>query len=202
MKNMVRDQRGVTAVEFGLLAPVLLVLVMGSIELGVSMFAKAQLEGVMRRAARMAVTGDETINGKDGEKIDAYVREESPIVGNAKVDIVKEFYDRFDQVRQPEKKDTNSTSPPYCFEDTNGNQQWDANPARIGLGGADDIINYRVTVRYPALFPLVTNMVTKNPWIELTTQTTLRNEPFAGGDDKAAKTCCVSAAAGNPVSCS
>lgn len=202
MKSMGSDQRGVTAVEFALLAPVLMVLIMGAIEMGTMMFAKAQLDGVMRRAARMAVTGDVVANGGNGEKIDDYVKASAPIVGNAKVDIEKEFYDRFDQVRQPEKKDTSSTTPPYCFEDVNGNQRWDVNPSRTGLGGADDIINYRVTVKYPALFPLVTNMVTKNPWVELSSQTTLRNEPFAGGEDQRAKTCCVSAAAGNPVTCS
>lgn len=201
MKTVLLDKRGVTAVEFALLAPVLFILIMGSIELGIMMFAKAQLEGTMRGAARMALTGDVVANGKDGEKIDAYVIQTAPIVGNAKVDITKEFYDRFDQVRQPEKKDTNSTNPPYCFEDVNGNQRWDKDPARTGLGGADDIINYKVTVKYPALFPLVTNLVTKSNSVELVAQTTLQNEPFAGGEDQQAKTCCVSAATGNPVTC-
>lgn len=202
MQRIVRDQRGVTAVEFALLAPVLFLLIMGAIEMGVMMYAKAQLEGVMRRAARMAVTGDKVTNGAEGEKIDAFVKTSAPIVGGAKVDILKEYYDRFDQVRQPEKKDSDRTSPPYCFEDINGNQQWDKNPSRTGLGGADDIINYRVTVKYPALFPLVTNVVTKNPWVEISSQTTLRNEPFEGASDQQVKTCCVSAAAGNPVTCS
>lgn len=201
-RHILGDKRGVTAVEFGLLALPLFVLIMGSIELGVKMFAQAQLEGVLRSAARMAVTGDEATNGKDGAKIDAFVKASAPIVNGAKIDIVKESYDRYDQVRKPEKKDSNRTTAPYCFEDVNGNKKWDVNPSRTGLGGADDIINYKVTVEYPALFPLVTNVVTKQSTMKLMSQTTLRNEPFGGAADQPIKNCCVSAAAGNPVTCS
>lgn len=201
-KSLYQDKRGVTAVEFALLAMPLFVLIMGSIELGVQMFAKAQLEGVLRQAARMAVTGDEAANGVDGKKIDDFVKASAPLVKGATVDIVKEYYDHFDQVRKPEKKDSDRTSPPYCFEDINANKRWDENPSRTGLGGADDIISYKVTVEYPALFPLVTNVVTKNGKVTLTSQTIVRNEPFGGATDQLAKTCCVSAAVGNPVTCS
>ena len=202
MRSITRDARGVTSIEFALLALPLFTLIMGSIELGVEMFAKARLEGVMREAARMAVTGDQAANGKDGAKIDAYVTAQAPIVKGAKVDILKESYDSFDQVRKTEKKDSDRTTAPYCFEDVNANMRWDENPSRSGLGGADDIINYKVTMRYPALFPLVTSVVTGNSMVTLTSQVTLRNEPFGGATDQEIKTCCVSAAAGNPVTCS
>src|SRR5690606_14519190 len=114
-------------------------LIMGSIELGVNMFAKARVEGVLREASRMAMTGNTEINGQNGEKIDAYVKQSLQITGGTEIEIVKSFYDSFDQVNQPEKKDRNTDEAPYCFEDVNGNQKWDANPRRDGLGSADDI---------------------------------------------------------------
>lgn len=194
------DCRGVTAVEFALLAPVMFLLIMGSIEMGFMMFQKVHADGILRSAARMAVTGNKEVNGADGVLIDDYVKKTVPLTSTGKVEITKEFYDRFSAVRKPEKRDGNS--PPYCFEDINGNQRWDTNPSRVGLGGADDIINYKVDLTYDALFPLVTNMATKSSKVNLQSQITLRNEPFAGGEDVQAKTCCVSASAGNPVTCS
>lgn len=202
IRAFARDQHGVAAVEFALIAPVMFVLIMGAIELGVTLYAKAQLDGVLRTAARMAVTGDEKITGEDGVLIDAYVRRAAPMVGGADVSITKEFYDKFSSVRKPEKKSTNNANPPYCFDDINNNQRWDENPSRTGLGGPDDIINYKVKLEYPPLFPLITSVVTKSEKVTLTSQITLRNEPFGGGADAEVKTCCVSAASGNPVTCS
>lgn len=202
MKTVLNNKRGVSAVEFALLSIPLFTIIMGSIELGLNMYAKARLEGVLRNAARMAITGDAALTANSGAAIDTYVRNNAPIVAGADVQIVKESYDKFSQVRQPEKKDRNSVEAPYCFEDTNGNRRWDANPGKTGLGGADDIINYKVSVTYDALFPLVTKQITGKDKVTLTSQTTLRNEPFGGATDETVKNCCVSAAEGNPVTCS
>ena len=201
MKIFMRDERGIAAVEFGLLVLPLFVLLMGAIEIGMQMFHKARAEGVLREAARMSVTGDTTKIGENGELIDEYVTKMLTFTDSTKVDIRKVFYDDFSQVRQPEKRLSNATEAPYCFIDINGNQQWDEDPTRIGVGGADDIIDYRVDVTYDTLFPLVTNVITGSNKMSVNAQTTLRNEPFAGNNDQQEQTCCVSAAAGNPVTC-
>lgn len=195
------DTRGIAAIDFAILAIPLFLLIMGGIEFGFMMFNRARLGGELQQAARMATTGDTDANGADGEKIDAMVKADLKVTRDAEVSIDKEYYDRFDQVRNPEKKDTAATAPPYCWTDVNGNQTWDMDPGRTGLGGANDIINYKVTVRYGALFPLITRMVTGNPRITLVSQASLQNEPFGGGEDQAEKHCCISAAAGNPVTC-
>lgn len=202
-KKLIGDRRGVTAVEFALVCPVMFLLIMGTIEMGFMMYQRSHIEGVLRIAARMAVTGDTAVNGQDGAKIDAYVKKAIPLTqsGIGNVEVTKEFYDRFTQVRKPERKTSGGANPPYCFDDVNSNQTWDTNPSRTGLGGPDDIINYKVTLTYDALFPLVTNVVTKNKKVVLMSQVTLRNEPFAGGTDAQIKNCCVSAASGNPVTC-
>ena len=197
-----RNQRGVTAVEFALIAVPMLTLIMGSIEFGVNMFAKANLDGALREAARMSTTGDPAITGSHGELIDAFVRDRVAFVGGSTVTISKQFYDKMDQVGQPEKKLSGGANPPYCWEDVNANRTWDLDPGRDGIGGAEDIVNYRVNLTYPALFPLITNHVTGKSEMRLSSEMSLRNEPFAGGIDQQIKTCCISAAQGNPVTCS
>lgn len=201
-KKLRSDERGVTIIEFALISIPMLTLVLGSIEFGLSMFVKASMDGALKQAARMATTGDVAITGVNGIKIDAMVRRQVSIVNGSNIVINKMSYDKASQIRKPERKTSGGATPPYCFDDENQNRTWDADPGTAGLGGADDIINYRVSVTYNTLFPFITKFVTKSRTVSLSSEVTLQNEPFAAGSDKAIKNCCVDAAAGNPVTCS
>lgn len=201
-KTLACDRGGATAVEFALLCAPAFLLMMGGIEMGVGMFAKARLEGTLREAARMSTTGDPGTTALDGKEIDAMVRERLRIVQDTQVDIERKTYQSFAQVGSPERKISGGASPPYCFEDVNGNRIWDLDPGVKGLGRADDIVDYNVTVTYPSLFPLVTKVLSGDGTTRITARTTLRNEPFAGISRQSVKTCCVSSAAGNPTTCS
>ncbi|RYF19591.1 MAG: pilus assembly protein [Oxalobacteraceae bacterium] len=195
------NQRGVAAIEFAILAIPLLVVIMSGIEFGFMMLTKARLGGTLQQAARMATTGDDETNGPNGENIDAMVKADLKVTKDTTVNVSRSYYDSFDQVRKAEDKNSAGTTPPYCWTDINANQIWDKDPSRDGIGGANDIVNYKITVRYPALFPLVTNTVTGNPTVEISGQAAVQNEPFEGGKDVQPKYCCISAAAGNPVTC-
>ena len=201
-KSIGTDKRGISAVEFGLICLPMFTLIMGAIEAGVLIYQKAHAEGVLREAARLAVTGDVARIGEDGAKLDAFVREQLKFTQSTQVDIAKSFYDDFSQVKQPEKRLSNATEAPYCFIDTNGNQKWDLDPSQTGIGGAEDIIDYHVTVTYDPLFPLVSRLFTDTGKISVSAQTTLRNEPFAGDIDQQPQTCCVAADAAATVTCS
>lgn len=201
MRKFVDDEGGIAAVEFAMIALPMLMLIMGSLEMGIQMFQKARAESVLRDAARMSVTGDLSRIGTNGSEIDEYVKAELALTPSTQVDIERYFYDDFSKVRQPEKRLSNATEAPYCFIDTNGNQQWDEDPVREGAGGAEDIIDYRVTVTYDALFPLITNVLTGQKEMSVGARTTLRNEPFSGTNDLESQNCCISAEPGNPVTC-
>lgn len=201
MKKIIKDTRGVTTIEFAMICLPMFMLIMGSIEMGVMLFQKARAETVLGQAARMSVTGDKNRIGVSGEKIDSFVRERLEFTDSTVVSIDKRFYDKFSQVKQPERRLSNATEAPYCFIDINDNERWDIDPSRSGTGGADDVIDYHVNVTYDALFPLITNTVTGKNQISIEASTTLRNEPFAGNTDLRERTCCVSASPGNPVTC-
>src|ERR1043166_7738550 len=53
----VRDRKGATAVEFGLIAPVCMTLVCIFIDLSMVMFITNVMEGGLREASRYAITG-------------------------------------------------------------------------------------------------------------------------------------------------
>lgn len=201
IRRLQTDRRGSVAIELAFYAIPLFITILGGIEFGFMIFAESRVGGVLQQAARMAMTGDRDANGANGENIDAMVIRQLTMTKSTRVEIDKSYYDKFSQVRKPENKDSAGTTPPYCWTDVNGNQIWDKDSSRTGLGGANDIINYKVTVKYTPLFPIITNFVTRNRLIELTGQATLQNEPFEGGQDQVEKKCCISAAAGNPVTC-
>ena len=67
-----------------------------------------------------------------------------------------------------------------CWEDTNGNNSWDADRGSSGMGGADDIVRYQVSITYPRLVPIWKFLGTWGTTDTVTSNTVLRNQPYAG----------------------
>lgn len=55
MKKFLRNNRGVTAIEFAILAPVFFLLFLGIIEIGLTMFVDSTMSSALRIAARQGV---------------------------------------------------------------------------------------------------------------------------------------------------
>ena len=78
---------------------------------------------------------------------------------NGSTSVTKKSYYNFSRVGKPEKITTDtaplgSFNTGDCFEDSNGNGSYDSSAGSTGLGGADDIVFYQVTVSMPRLFPM------------------------------------------------
>ena len=178
LRRLGRDQRGVNIVEFALVAAPLIMILLVIIDFGYRLYLEVVVEGTINKAARRA-----TIGGVTTTQIDDFVRSQlTAFSKNATITINKRSYYDFGHVGKPEKI-TQDTAPvgTYnkgdCFEDANGNGQWDADAGSAGLGGSDDIVYYQVVVDFPRLVPLggflgfaSTETVTAN--------TVLRNQPF------------------------
>ena len=68
MLRVRRSTRGVAAVEFALIAPILLILILGLVDYGLAMFVKMELTGAVRAGAQLALTDKD-----DTDKIKAAV---------------------------------------------------------------------------------------------------------------------------------
>ena len=183
-----RDQRGVTAVEFALVAPVMLLMVMGFFDLAHRVYATAMLQGAMQKAAR-----DSTLETASPEALDLKVK--SLVIGvTGKAAIFRSgrlSYSDFNSVGQPErfidaKADGRELNNRYdkgeCFEDMNGNSVWDSDLGKTGNGGAQDAVLYTMRVTYPRLFPMAGLMGWPKEQ-EIKASTVLRNQPY--GDQQA-----------------
>lgn len=152
-KALSRCRKGSIALEFAILAPVLLMMLIGIIEFGLVFTASVLLQGAVGTVSRMGKTGFVPA----GMSQDAYLRGQiSNLTGgfldSSKLNVQMEWYRGIDSVGQPEPcyiAQCTSTSPPGTYDDVNGNGQWDADQGSPGLGKSGNAVLYTVTYPWP-----------------------------------------------------
>ena len=147
---------GATIVEFAMILPVMCMLLLGVLDLGYRSYVTSIVQGALHEAARMA-----TVGGVPTAQIDTQVQQPAarilaptPTIDDRR----RELFD-FTGVARPETitQDTaplGSYNPGDCFEDANGNSSYDLDRGRGGMGGAEDIVRFEVTMTYPRIVPI------------------------------------------------
>jgi Flp pilus assembly protein TadG len=174
-----RDERGAALTEFGLIAPALIVLILGLMEVSYNMYAISLVEGAIHKAGR-----DGTIEGAGtrGLEIDNRVRAiVQDVVPDATITFDRRAYVDYEEVNQPEDF-TDVNGDGQCnagepFADVNGNGRWDLDRGRIDMGGARDAVLYTVTVSYPRTFKGV-SLIGLSEMATVQARTVLRNQPY------------------------
>ena len=180
LRGLGRDQSGATIVEFAMILPVMCVLLLGVIDLGYRSYVTSIVQGSLHEAARMA-----TVGGVSTAQIETHVRNRlREFSHQAEIETETRSYSDFNGVGVPEAitQDTvpiGQYNPGDCYQDANGNSQYDVDRGRTGLGGAEDVVRLKVTMRYPRIVPLG-GMLGWEDDIEIVQETVLRNQPFAG----------------------
>jgi hypothetical protein len=174
------DQRGVTLIEFAVVAPVMLIAIMGIMDLGHRSYAVALLQGSVQKAARDSglETGNESASDIDA-RVKGYMKLVLP--DDTDYNFVRTSYTTFSDVSQPEDF-TDLNDDGFCnngevFEDANGNDVWDEDRGLQGQGGARDAVLYTATVSYPRLFPLA-GLAGMPEETTISASTVMRNQPF------------------------
>jgi Flp pilus assembly protein TadG len=199
---LLADRRGATIIEFAIVAPVMIMLLMGLGDLSFQIYAQAILNGAVQKAGR-----DSSIQGgaNNAPAIDAAVIAmvgsimKSPTqscAATATTPIwcsVRQSYNSFSAIGKPEPfvdgNGNGKLDPGECFTDLNGNGIWDAsNPGTSGQGGADDVALYTMTITYPRIFP-VAGLLGWPSTQTITSSTLLKNQPYA--TQATAKTICI-----------
>jgi Flp pilus assembly protein TadG len=178
--SLAGDSRGVTALEFALIAPVLLTLVLGLFDLGHNMYTNTMLEGAIQQAARNStIEGAAAQTASLDQTVTNAVRAIAP---EATLQFSRAAYTSFSDVGQSEDftdiDDDHTCNNGEVFEDANRNGVWDLDKGIIGQGGARDAVLYTVRVTYPRFFPIATVIPGQTDSFTMTAQTVLRNQPF------------------------
>jgi len=174
------DERGTTVVEFAVVAPVMLVLVMGLGEIAYQAYMQSILTGAMQFAGR-----NSTIQGATTTTIDAQVLAQMQAAnGHATGTFTRQSFSDFTEVGPEPFTDTNGDGKREtgeCYSDINGNGQYDtaATAGSSGNGNADDSVVYTATIKYPRLFPFVPQELGWSQTATISATTILKNQPYA-----------------------
>ena len=193
LRTLRGDERGATMIEFAIITPVMLGLIMGLGELSYQGYMQSMLTGAVQKAGR-----DSTIqgNGSQTTQLDAVVIAQlnqlrsgwtqncsaTPPATAPTYCSTRKSYANFLTVGPEQFVDTAGTgvydSTRDCFTDVNGNGVWDSDPGVSGQGGANDVTVYSITVTYPRAFP-VFGLLGMTKSATLNGSTTLKNQPYA-----------------------
>lgn len=178
-----RGRRGVTAVEFALIAPVCFTLVCIFIDLSMVMFITNVMEGGLREASRYAITGYIEAGKTREQKIAEIVQEHSyNFIKPEDITIVYKVYPSFADIGKPEPFVDQNSNGKYDsgepFTDVNNNGQWDADMGKAGVGGPGDIVAYIVSYKWTLWTPLAAQLWPNNGTVTLSATVAVRNEPY------------------------
>ena len=175
-----RSERGTAILEFALTAPMFLLLLMGIVDYSWQFYAKQVLQGAVSFAARSATL--ETNAGSQTALDTAVRRKVQNVYPSAVVTFDRKAYESYDEIGDPEPFTDKNNNGRYdsgeCFEDRNGNSNWDADRGSAGNGGAEDVVLYTASMKYKRILP-VWSMLGQPQETTLKASTVLRNQPYA-----------------------
>ncbi|GMN03041.1 TadE/TadG family type IV pilus assembly protein [Erythrobacter sp. MTPC3] len=186
--KLARKEDGVTIVEFALVAPVLLLMLVGLLDFGLQMYARAIVDGAMQDAGR-----DSSLEpgGPTAAQMDAQVTARiNDLLPSANVTFTRRNYEDYGDVGAAEEF-TDSNGDGICndnepFEDMNGNGIWDGDQGRDGRGGASDAVVYESQTSYGRLFP-IDAFINVSPNVVIESTTILRNQPYSDQGERIAE---------------
>ena len=178
--RFLRDQRGGSVVEFAIMAPLTIMMLIGIVELGMVFLVSGSLENAVLASSRFGITGN-AVAGTTREEVirDVIARNTYGLVPMDEVTIDTIVYDNFSDIGQPEPfADANANGvfdSGESFTDVNGNGQFDTDVGQVGLGGPGDIVLYRIRYQIQSLTLLFDPFFTV---IDHSATVAVRNEPF------------------------
>ncbi|MFN3451237.1 MAG: TadE/TadG family type IV pilus assembly protein [Sphingorhabdus sp.] len=185
LKEWNRNQDGASIMEFGLIAPVVMVMMLGTLDIGHSYYVRATLDGAMQNAARSSsLEGSATLTAQ--ELVDLRVKDSIlTLAPDATITATRRYYKTFSEaalaraetVIEPTVGADLQCDPGESFMDANDNGVWDADGGTDGQGGAKDIVIIKFRVSYPRLFPLAP-MLGWPANVELESNSILANQPY------------------------
>jgi Flp pilus assembly protein TadG len=170
----IKNENGVTAVEFALLAAPFVAIVAALVQTFLVFFAQSVLENAVRASSRQILTGQVQLQDASQGLAAAQTNFQNAVCSNANV--LFTCTGLMIDVRVANNWSSTNTGMPTLTYDTNGNvnNTWQFNP-----GNAGDIVVLRVIYLWPIFFgPIAFNMVNQpNGRREIMASAAFQNEP-------------------------
>jgi Flp pilus assembly protein TadG len=179
-----RNQDGATLIEFTFVAPIFVMLLLGGLDIGYSIYLRTVGSGTLEATARTA-----SLQGASQATMEADIRAamnkllpQSERANPAAITITQKSYTDYSRVDQPELLVIDTDSDGLldigdCWADEDEDGQFGVNQGRTGLGGSDDAVYYTVTMAIPRLFPMHT-VLGWDATQSVTVKTVIINQPY------------------------
>ena len=183
LRRLWRANDGVTAIEFAVVAPVLILLMFGIVEFATIMLVANMMENATSISSRLGKTGYASGGKSRADTIrDSVIARAGQLIDPTKLTITSKYYEQFDQIGDAEPwndANHNGIAEPGEYTDINGNGQWDSDMGMAGYGDAEDIVVY--TVRYPwgIMTPIMRELIgDAQGQFPITSHAVVKNEPY------------------------
>ena len=180
VRRLRHEEDGSEAIEFALIFPGFLLILVGALEFAMMVFIGSILESAMAEASRFGITGSTPAGVSREDQVKAIVKDRTyglVDLDAATLDIL--VYPSFGDIGQPEpysdENGNGSFDAGEAYTDVNGNGQWDADMGAAGLGGPGEVVLYRITYVWGVLTPILRPIIGS---IKQSASIAVRNEPY------------------------
>ena len=182
LRHLAKDTRGATIIEFAIVVPVMLLLIMGLGDLAYQAYMQAVLTGAVQKAGRDG-TIQNNASTTAGTTLDQRVMSQiASVAKTATGTSSRKSFGQFGYIAAEPFQDNNNNgvydAATECFTDVNGNGTRDLDPGIAGQGGANDVVVYTMTVQFNRLFPLA-RLIGWSQRATISATTILKNQPYA-----------------------
>lgn len=181
VRTLTLDTQGATIVEFAIVAPILVLIIMFLFDTGYYFYARAILGGEVQAAGRASAL--ETASDTNRALLDASVETAvKRLVGGGTFSFNRLSFKSYGRAQSRAEAFVDSNGDNICnnnesFDDANRNGIRDTDSGVQGQGGAKDVTIYSVTLRYNRMFPMA-SLLGWSQQVSMTAHTILRNQPF------------------------
>jgi Flp pilus assembly protein TadG len=185
---LLQNTRGVAALEFAIIAPVFLIALFGSLQLGYIGWAQNRLENAVREASRVGITGNgQTATMTREQVIRATLDDLMTSVTKSSTEVVTvtpRYYPSFQTLTNPGEPFDDANKNGACdpgedfYDYNNDGIRSTADIGQDGYGGSGDVVRYEVTYPVKLFLPFINDYFGENGALKLTARTIVRNEVF------------------------
>jgi Flp pilus assembly pilin Flp len=185
MKRFLRCEDGTAVMEFGLIAPVAVMMMLGTMDVGYSYYVRSVLDGAMQNVARDSTLEGATTSAQQTvmhKRISDTVHAISP---SAELVPSRRYYKTFSAAAAAKAEEIIETQKNFLCEvangesyiDANNNGTFDRDGGDQGQGGAQDVVIIRYRVSFPRLFPMGA-LIGLPDKVEINSNSILANQPY------------------------
>ncbi|MCP5397197.1 MAG: pilus assembly protein [Sphingomonadaceae bacterium] len=182
LNSIARCRDGVSAVEFAVIAPTFMIMLMGVLDIGHMIYGQSVLNGAVEAAARNASLETADTSAADAQVLNMV----GSVLPNASINSTRKSYFDFADIGRAEPwndEDGNGNcNDGEIYTDQNANGQWDADVGVAGNGGANDVVIYTVEATYEPVFR-IPFMPESWETRTLSSSTVRKNQPFGAQAD-------------------